>query len=51
MNDPIPLFHPNLSWSHYRILMTIEKPQAREFYERELNRERMLLEQQAKAEI
>ena len=28
-------FHPNLSWSHYRALMRVDKPEAREFYENE----------------
>lgn len=28
-------FHPNLSWSHYRALMTVEKSIARDFYEKE----------------
>jgi predicted nuclease of restriction endonuclease-like (RecB) superfamily len=28
-------FSPQLSWSHYRALMRVEKPTAREFYERE----------------
>lgn len=28
-------FSPQLSWSHYRALMRVEKPAAREFYERE----------------
>jgi predicted nuclease of restriction endonuclease-like (RecB) superfamily len=28
-------FHPNLSWSHYRALMRVEKPEARDFYEKE----------------
>jgi predicted nuclease of restriction endonuclease-like (RecB) superfamily len=28
-------FDPNLSWSHYRALMRVEKPEARQFYERE----------------
>lgn len=27
--------HPNLAWSHYRLLMRVEKPAAREFYEQE----------------
>lgn len=30
-----PAFHPNLSWSHYRALMRVEKPDARGFYESE----------------
>lgn len=30
-----PYFHPNLSWSHYRSLMRIEKLEARQFYENE----------------
>ena len=28
-------FHPNLSWSHYRALMRVDKKEAREFYETE----------------
>jgi predicted nuclease of restriction endonuclease-like (RecB) superfamily len=28
-------FHPHLSWSHYRAIMRVEKPHAREFYENE----------------
>ena len=28
-------FHPNLSWSHYRALMRVDKPAARDFYENE----------------
>lgn len=28
-------FSPQLSWSHYRVLMRVEKDQARDFYERE----------------
>jgi predicted nuclease of restriction endonuclease-like (RecB) superfamily len=28
-------FHPNLSWSHYRALMRLDKKKARDFYERE----------------
>ncbi len=28
-------FHPNLSWSHYRALMRVENPAARQFYEEE----------------
>jgi len=28
-------FHPQLSWSHYRAIMRVEKPHAREFYESE----------------
>jgi len=30
-----PAFSPQLSWSHYRALMRVEKPEARDFYERE----------------
>jgi len=30
-----PPFHPSLSWSHYRAIMRVEKPEAREFYEQE----------------
>ncbi len=26
-------FHPNLSWTHYRTLLRVEKPEARSFYE------------------
>lgn len=28
-------FHPNLSWSHYRVLMRVENRDARQFYETE----------------
>jgi predicted nuclease of restriction endonuclease-like (RecB) superfamily len=28
-------FSPQLSWSHYRVLMTVESEEARDFYERE----------------
>lgn len=28
-------FHPSLSWSHYRAIMRVEKPEARDFYEQE----------------
>ncbi len=31
-------FHPQLSWSHYRSLMRVEKPDARHFYEQECAR-------------
>lgn len=31
-------FHPNLSWSHYRALMRVEKLEARLFYEQEAAR-------------
>ncbi len=27
------LIHPNLSWTHYRTLLRVEKPEARSFYE------------------
>ena len=30
-----PAFSPQLSWSHYRALMRVEKPEARDFYEQE----------------
>ena len=30
-----PAFHTSLSWTHYRSLMQVEKPAAREFYESE----------------
>ncbi len=29
----IPTFQPNLGWTHYRILMRIDNPEARSFYE------------------
>ncbi|WP_321494183.1 PDDEXK nuclease domain-containing protein [uncultured Desulfobacter sp.] len=28
-------FHPDLSWSHYRVLMRVENEKARQFYEKE----------------
>ena len=31
-------FHPDLSWSHYRILMRVENEEARQFYEHEAAR-------------
>lgn len=34
-----PLFPPILSWTHYRLLLSIDKPQARAFYEIEAARE------------
>jgi predicted nuclease of restriction endonuclease-like (RecB) superfamily len=34
-----PLFPPSLSWTHYRLLLTVEKPTARSFYEIEAVRE------------
>ncbi|MDP1822726.1 MAG: PDDEXK nuclease domain-containing protein [Archangium sp.] len=37
--DQGPLFPPALSWTHYRLLLTIEKPDARAFYEIEAARE------------
>ncbi len=33
--NSIPDFNPKLSWSHYRVLMRVEKPSARAFYEKE----------------
>lgn len=34
LGDQSPkLFHPQLSWFHYRALMQVAKPKAREFYE------------------
>ncbi|MEI6175529.1 MAG: PDDEXK nuclease domain-containing protein [Verrucomicrobiota bacterium] len=30
-----PAFHPSLCWTHYRTLMQVEKPDARDFYENE----------------
>jgi predicted nuclease of restriction endonuclease-like (RecB) superfamily len=30
-----PIFHPHLSWSHYRSLMRVTNPEARRFYEEE----------------
>jgi predicted nuclease of restriction endonuclease-like (RecB) superfamily len=34
-SEPLKGFHQNLSWSHYRALMRVDKPEAREFYEAE----------------
>jgi hypothetical protein len=34
-DKPITGFHPNLSWSHYRVLMQVENLEARDFYETE----------------
>lgn len=34
-NGPSKGFHPDLSWSHYRALMRVEKRDARDFYESE----------------
>jgi predicted nuclease of restriction endonuclease-like (RecB) superfamily len=34
-----PLFPPSLSWTHYRLLLTVEKSTARSFYEIEAVRE------------
>ncbi len=34
-DESAPTFHPSLSWTHYRALMQVEKPDAREFYEKE----------------
>jgi len=31
-------FHPNLGWSHYRVLMRVQKQDARNFYEGEVRR-------------
>lgn len=45
----MPAFDPNLSWSHYRALMRVAKPEARRFYEQECARgqwSRRELEQQ-----
>jgi predicted nuclease of restriction endonuclease-like (RecB) superfamily len=33
--QPLKGFHPNLSWSHYRALMRVDKKSARDFYETE----------------
>ena len=33
--ESIPGFSPQLSWSHYRALMRVAKPEARDFYEQE----------------
>lgn len=33
-----PEFNPNLSWTHYRLLMKISRPEARLFYEREASK-------------
>ena len=35
-----PKFSPNLSWSHYRALMRISRPEARQFYEIEAAKNR-----------
>ncbi|MGD9825461.1 DUF1016 N-terminal domain-containing protein [Desulfobacter sp.] len=38
VGDPLETgngFHPDLSWSHYRVLMQIENKKARQFYEKE----------------
>ncbi|MDR1853927.1 MAG: PDDEXK nuclease domain-containing protein [Azoarcus sp.] len=35
MGDSSSCFHPNLGWSHYRALMRVSDPKAREFYETE----------------
>ena len=34
-----PLFPPLLSWTHYRLLLSVDKPEARSFYEIEAARE------------
>lgn len=34
-DESAPPFHPSLSWTHYRAIMRVEKPEAREFYEQE----------------
>lgn len=34
-SESLPGFSPQLNWSHYRALMRVEKPEAREFYEQE----------------
>lgn len=34
-DESAPCFNPHLSWSHYRALMRVVKPDARDFYERE----------------
>ena len=31
----LPVFNPQISWSHYRALMRVDKPDARRFYEEE----------------
>lgn len=34
----LPAFNPALNWSHYRILMRVDRPEARRFYEQECAR-------------
>jgi len=34
-SESLPVFSPQLSWSHYRALMRVENREARDFYERE----------------
>lgn len=34
-SSPAWVFHPSLSWSHYRAIMRVDKPDARDFYESE----------------
>lgn len=34
-SELLPVFSPHLSWSHYRALMRVDEPTARDFYERE----------------
>jgi predicted nuclease of restriction endonuclease-like (RecB) superfamily len=33
--ESVPRFDPQLTWSHYRVLMRVAKPEARLFYEKE----------------
>ena len=38
LDGKLPAFNPRLSWSHYRALMRVDKPEARHFYEQECAR-------------
>lgn len=43
--DDMPKFNPNLSWSHYRALMRVSRPEARQFYEIEAAKNRWTVRQ------
>lgn len=43
--DEVP-FRPDLSWSHYRVLMRVDRPEAPAFYEAECAKARSLLHSQ-----
>jgi predicted nuclease of restriction endonuclease-like (RecB) superfamily len=38
LRGELPRFYPNLSWTHYRLLMRISRLEARLFYEQEANK-------------